>query len=150
MKNREKRASVVVAWSVAAAVALFSGSPKAAETSEPKVALFITLCLWSPEHPAETCREVPLTPGPAGPGFDDMKACQDGQEEAMRKWREQAGPLLGFTAMAGEGYRIKGERCGAVVNSSSDRDKAAGFRPRQRPLQHVVFLARPGAAVKVA
>ena len=35
-------------------------------TDEP-VALYVTLCLWSKERPAAMCREVPLTPGAAGP-----------------------------------------------------------------------------------
>jgi hypothetical protein len=87
-------------------------------TTEP-VALYITLCLWSGQRPA-TCRELPLTPGAAGPVFASMKSCQDGQKEAMDKWRAQAGPVFGFTAMAGDGYRIEGHRCGPVVVSSYD------------------------------
>ena len=82
------------------------------------VALYITLCLWSQQRPA-TCRELPLTPGAAGPAFASMGACQDGQEEALGKWRAQAGPVFGFTAMAGDGYRIEGIHCGPVVSSSS-------------------------------
>ena len=87
-------------------------------TAEP-VALYITLCLWSGQRPA-TCRELPLTPGAAGPVFASMKSCQDGQDEAMSKWRAQAGPVFGFTAMAGDGYRIEGQRCGPVVGSLGD------------------------------
>jgi hypothetical protein len=42
------------------------------------------------------------------PGRDpNHPICLDGQEEAFLKWREQAGPVFGFTAMAGDGYRIK-------------------------------------------
>jgi hypothetical protein len=41
------------------------------------VALYIRLCLWSEQRPA-ACREVPLTPGAAGPGFTSMRACLDG------------------------------------------------------------------------
>jgi len=55
--------------------------------------------------------------------FASMKACQDGQEEAIGKWREEAGPVFGFTAMAGDGYRIDGTRCGLVPASSRHRDE---------------------------
>jgi hypothetical protein len=81
------------------------------------VALYITLCLWSEQRPA-TCRELPLTPGGAGPAFASMEACQDGQEEALGRWRTQAGPVFGFTAMAGDGYRIERIRCSPVGSSS--------------------------------
>jgi hypothetical protein len=81
------------------------------------VALYITLCLWSQQRPA-TCRELPLTPGAAGPAFASMEACQDGQEEALGEWRAQAGPVFGFTAMAGDGYRIERIHCGPLVSSS--------------------------------
>jgi hypothetical protein len=89
-----------------------------AAASEP-IALYITLCLWSGQRPA-TCRELPLTPGAAGPGFASMEACQDGQEEALGKWRAEAGPVFGFTGMVGDGYRIEGQRCGVVVGRSQD------------------------------
>jgi hypothetical protein len=82
------------------------------------VALYIRLCLWSEQRPA-TCREVSLTPGAAGPGFTSMRACLDGQEEAFLKWREQAGPVFGFTAMAGDGYRIEEIHCSPLLESSS-------------------------------
>lgn len=87
-------------------------------TGEP-VALFITICLWSELRPA-TCRELPLTPGAAGPGFASMEACYDGQEEALGKWRVEAASVFGFTSMAGEGYRIEGQRCGPAVGSLGD------------------------------
>jgi PQQ-dependent catabolism-associated beta-propeller protein len=80
------------------------------------VALFITLCLWSQQHPAPTCREVPLTPGAGGTGFANLEACRSGQKEALNKWRAEAGPVFGFTAMAGDGYRIDGVRCGPVAS----------------------------------
>jgi hypothetical protein len=86
-------------------------------TIEP-IALYIDLCLWSQQHPLPTCREVPLTPGAAGLRFVSMNACHDGQDEAMRKWRAESGPVFGFTAMAGDGYRIDGIRCGPVEDSS--------------------------------
>jgi hypothetical protein len=83
------------------------------------VAPYIKLCLWSEQRRA-VCREVPLTPGAAGPAFASMRACLDGQEKAFLKWREQAGPVFGFTAMAGDGYRIEGPRCGPITGSSGD------------------------------
>jgi hypothetical protein len=83
-------------------------------TISPPIGLYITLCLWSQHHPQALCREVPLTPGAAGPGFESMKACQDGQDEAVGKWRDQAAPVFGFTAMAGDGYRIEGGHCKPV------------------------------------
>jgi hypothetical protein len=86
------------------------------------VALYITLCLWSQQRPAAMCREVPLTPGAAGPGFASMEACQDGQDEAVRQWLVQAGPVFGFTAMAGDGYRIERKRCSPVVGGPSARE----------------------------
>jgi hypothetical protein len=89
-------------------------------TREP-IALYITLCLWSQQRPA-TCRELPLTPGAAGREFVSMEACRDGQEEALHKWLAEAGPVFGFTAMAGDGYRIEGQHCGPVVGSSFDRE----------------------------
>jgi hypothetical protein len=92
-----------------------------AATGKP-VALYISICLWSQQHPSETCREVPLTPGAAGPLFATMKACQDGQQEALRKWRTEAGPVFGFTAMAGDGYRIDGMRCGPIASRFQDSD----------------------------
>ena len=90
-------------------------------TTEP-VALYVTLCLWSKERPAAMCREVPLTPGAAGPEFVSMKACLDGQEEAMRKWFLEAGPVFGFTDVAGDGYRIDGKHCRPVGNTSGGRE----------------------------
>jgi hypothetical protein len=78
------------------------------------VALYIRLCLWSEQRPA-ACREVSLTPGAAGPGFTSMRACRDGLEEAFLKWREQAGPVFGFTAMAGDGYRIEEIHCSPLL-----------------------------------
>jgi hypothetical protein len=95
---------------------------KPATVSQP-VALYLTLCLWSQHRPAVLCRELRLTPGPAGPMFASMQACQDGQEEAVGKWREQAGPVFGFTAMAGDGYRIDGTRCALVAEGSRYRDE---------------------------
>jgi hypothetical protein len=89
-------------------------------TREP-VALYITLCLWSQQRPA-TCRELPLTPGAAGPVFVSMEACQDGQEQAVHKWLAEARPVFGFTDMAGDGYRIEGTHCGPVVGSSFDHE----------------------------
>jgi hypothetical protein len=94
---------------------------KARATDKP-VVLFISLCLWSQQHPSPTCREVPLTPGAAGPAFVNMKACQDGQDEALRKWRTEAGPVFGYTGMAGDGYRIDAIYCGPVVSSSPISD----------------------------
>jgi hypothetical protein len=90
-------------------------------TAEP-VALYLTLCLWSKERPAAMCREVPLTPGAAGPEFVSMKACLDGQEEAMRKWFSEAGPVFGFTDVAGDGYRIDGKHCRPVAGTSRGRE----------------------------
>jgi hypothetical protein len=90
-------------------------------TAEP-VALYVTLCLWSKERPAAMCREVPLTPGAAGPEFVSMKACLDGQEEAMRKWFSEAGPVFGFTDVAGDGYRIDGKHCRPVAGTSRGRE----------------------------
>jgi hypothetical protein len=89
-----------------------------AATGEP-VALFITICLWSEQRPA-TFRELPLTPGAAGPGFASIEACHDGQAEALHKWRTEAGSVFGFTSMAGDGYRIEGQRCGPVVGNSGE------------------------------
>jgi hypothetical protein len=85
------------------------------------VALYVTLCLWSQQRSA-TCRELSLTPGAAGRGFASMEACRDGQEEALHNWLMEAGPVFGFTAMAGDGYRIEGKHCGPVVGSSFDRE----------------------------
>jgi hypothetical protein len=82
------------------------------------VALYIRLCLWSEHRPA-VCREVPLTPGAAGPAFTSMRACLDGQEEAFLKWREQAGSVFGFTTMAGDGYRIEEMRCSPLLERPS-------------------------------
>lgn len=90
-------------------------------TSEP-VALYITLCLWSKQRPAAMCREIPLTPGAAGPEFVSMKACQDGQEEAMRRWRAEAGPVFGFTEAAGDGYRIEAKHCRPVGDRAPIRE----------------------------
>jgi hypothetical protein len=52
--------------------------------------------------------------------FAGMKACHDGQEEAPGKWSAQAGPVFGFTSMAGAGYRMEGPRCGPVIGTSGD------------------------------
>jgi hypothetical protein len=90
-------------------------------TSQP-VALYITLCLWSEHHPAAMCREVSLTPGAAGSGFASMEACEDGQEEAMRKWFAEAGPVFGYTALAGDGYRIEAKYCRPVMGNSPVRE----------------------------
>jgi hypothetical protein len=123
------------AAAVAAAILITSPSPfqigsasaqqsdgiKPTANSEP-IALYITLCLWSQRRPVATCHELPLTPGAAGPGFASMEACQDGQEEAVRKWFAQAGPVFGFTAMAGDGYRIEGKHCSPAVGNSPARE----------------------------
>jgi hypothetical protein len=87
-----------------------------------RVVLYVTLCLWSKERPTAMCREVPLTPGAAGPEFVNMKACLDGQEEAMRKWFSEAGPVFGFTDVAGDGYRIDGRHCRPVAGTSPGRE----------------------------
>jgi hypothetical protein len=103
---------------------LASASPTDIESTATTgpVALFVTLCLWSKERPTAMCREVPLTPGAAGPQFVNMKACLDGQEEAMRKWFLEAGPVFGFTDVAGDGYRIDGKHCRPVGNTSVGRE----------------------------
>jgi hypothetical protein len=98
------------------------GDDKPIVIEEP-VVLYLTLCLWSEQRPKIMCRELRLTPGPAGPMFASMKACQDGQEEAIGKWREEAGPVFGFTAMEGDGYRIEKPRCASVVEGSRYRDE---------------------------
>ena len=85
-----------------------------AASSEP-AALYITICLWSQHRPSPLCREVPLTPGAAGPVFASMQACQEGQDKAVSRWIAEAGPAFGFTAMAGDGYRIEKQRCGPVA-----------------------------------
>jgi hypothetical protein len=126
-KNLRLRGAVLAAAVLVASPTLFEIPSASGEqlkdirptaTQEP-VALYIALCLWSGQRPA-TCRELPLTPGAAGPVFASFKACQDGQEEAMARWRAQAGPVFGFTAMAGDVYRIDGTRCGPVVARSGD------------------------------
>jgi hypothetical protein len=91
------------------------------DTNKP-VALYVTLCLWSKERPVAMCREVPLTPGAAGPEFVGMKACLDGQDEAMRKWFSEAGPVFGFTDVAGDGYRIDGKHCRPLGGTSGGRE----------------------------
>jgi hypothetical protein len=97
------------------------GGIEPAATANP-VALYISLCLWSQQHPSETCREVPLTPGAAGPAFVSIRTCQEGQQEALRKWRAEAGPVFGYTEMAGDGYRIDAIYCGPVAAHSSSSD----------------------------
>ena len=47
-----------------------------------------------------------------------MKACLDGQDEAVGKWRDQAAPVFGFTGMSGDGYRIEGGHCRPVAGGS--------------------------------
>jgi hypothetical protein len=108
---------ILRATMIAAAIIVTSSSPfqigfasaqqidgmKPTANSAP-IALYITLCLWSERRPAAMCHELPLTPGAAGPGFASMEACRDGQQEALRKWLTQAGPVFGFTAMSGDGY----------------------------------------------
>jgi hypothetical protein len=93
------------------------------EPREP-VALYITLCLWSQQHPTPTCHEVPLTPGAGGPGFASLDTCHSGQEDALKKWQAEAGPVFGFKAMEGDGYRIDRVRCSPIENSPliSDTD----------------------------
>jgi hypothetical protein len=102
-------------------VSASSADNESTATIEP-VALYVTLCLWSKERPAAMCREVPLTPGAAGPEFVNMKACLDGQEEAMRKWFLEAGPVFGFTDVAGDGYRIDGKHCRPVAGTARGRE----------------------------
>src|ERR1700678_4073796 len=86
------------------------------------VALYITLCLWSQQHPTPTCHEVPLTPGAGGPGFASLNACHSGREDALNKWHAEAGPVFGFPAMAGDGYRTEAIRCGPVTNNPLDSE----------------------------
>ena len=129
-RNFALRAAVVAAtilvtssspFQIAAASAQQVEDIKPTANSEP-IALYITLCLWSQRRPAAMCHELPLTPGAAGPGFASMEACQDGQEEAVRKWLAQAGPVFGFTAMSGDGYRIEGKHCSPAVGNSPARE----------------------------
>jgi hypothetical protein len=54
--------------------------------------------------------------------FVSMEARQDGQEQAVHKWRAESRPVFGFTDMAGDGYRIEGTHCGPVVGSSFDHE----------------------------
>ena len=109
-------------WVAVAAVVLHGPSSSENDTKPTAVrepaALYIRLCLWSEQRPA-ACREVSLTPGAAGPRFTSMRACLDGLDEAFLKWREQAVPVLGFTAMAGDGYRIEEIHCSPLLESSS-------------------------------
>jgi hypothetical protein len=127
----------------AVALATFPSPCGIASASEPEdlapvetdgsVALYISLCLWSQQHPSPTCRDVPLTPGAAGPAFISMKACQAGQEDALRKWRAEAGPVFGFTAMAGDGYRIDGMRCSLIASSSPLSEEVLAAGPFHQP-----------------
>ena len=96
------------------------------------IALYITLCLWSERRPAAMCHELPLTPGAAGPGFASMEACRDGQQEALRKWLTQAGPVFGFTAMSGDGYRIEGQHCSPAVGDLPAREGKMDTRSLSR------------------
>jgi hypothetical protein len=116
-------ASVVLAgWLPWASVAASESRKPAADpvaASRP-VALYITLCLWS-EQRSPTCRELPLTPGPAGPMFATMADCQDGQAKALHRWLAEAGPVFGITAMAGDGYRIEARRCAVIDDATPPR-----------------------------
>jgi hypothetical protein len=136
---------ILRATMIAAAIIVTSSSPfqigfasaqqidgmKPTANSAP-IALYITLCLWSERRPAAMCHELPLTPGAAGPGFASMEACRDGQQEALRKWLTQAGPVFGFTAMSGDGYRIEGQHCSPAVGDSPAREGKMDTRSLSR------------------
>lgn len=81
------------------------------------IGLRITLCLWTKERPAPLCRDVPLTPGAAGQGFEDNATCEAGKERALNDWFEQAREVFGFnTGWTGEGYQIKAPRCADSID----------------------------------
>jgi hypothetical protein len=75
------------------------------------IALYATICLWSPDG-APMCREMPLTPGVAGPLFDSTDSCVKEQEDAFNRWYAYAAPVFGFSGIQGYGYEIKALRCG--------------------------------------
>jgi len=130
-RNITLAAVAIAAAMLAASPFLFRVAPASAQqlrNIEPAdtsgaAALYLTLCLWSEHRPVATCRDVPLTPGAAGPVFASIKACQDGQEEALGRWRAQAGPVFGYTDMAGDGYRIQNIRCAPAIGNSHDREQ---------------------------
>ena len=75
------------------------------------IALYITICLWSPQHPKEVCNEIALTPGTAGNSYASVKACEEDKTKAFARWQKEAGEVFGFTNTNGNGYRIFNLRC---------------------------------------
>lgn len=94
---------------------LISGAGEELFRSSKPVALSITICLWSKERPAPLCREVPLTPGVAGLGFEDTASCEAGKDRAVNDWFAEARQVFGFNSgWSGQGYQIKEPRCAGV------------------------------------
>jgi hypothetical protein len=80
----------------------------------PAFALYATICLWSHADKV-ACREVPLTPGVAGPGFESVDQCTQETPDTISRWLDAAGDVFGFKSMQGDGYQITALRCGPYV-----------------------------------
>lgn len=110
---------------LAAAGAPAPGQPRAsvhsvaelldAKPVDKPVSLHVRICFASPGHPAPLCREVALTPGAAGAGFDSIDACEGAKARALDDWFRQAKDVFGFTTgWSGSDYLITDPRCVAV------------------------------------
>lgn len=84
--------------------------------SDKPISLHIRICFSSPGYSRQFCREVPLTPGAAGIGFDSMDACEGGKAQALDDWFRQAREVFGFsTGWVGKDYLITEPRCVAAL-----------------------------------
>jgi hypothetical protein len=70
-----------------------------------QAALYVTICLWSQQHPELTCHEV-IAPGK----YASVDACISGNSDAVMKWLDEVGPT--FTATPGDHFRLLSVRCG--------------------------------------
>jgi hypothetical protein len=87
------------------------GARQFAQTDKP-VSLHIRICFLSPGRPVPFCREVPLTPGAAGGGFDSLAACEDAKARTLETWFRQAKDVFGFSSgWTGRDYLISDPRC---------------------------------------
>lgn len=100
---------------LAANVHLASETEEIAKSNKP-ISLHVRICFSSQGYPTPFCRDVPLTPGAAGFGFDSMAACESGKAQALDDWFKQAKDVFDFTTgWAGKDYLITDPRCVAVL-----------------------------------
>ena len=106
------RGSGLLGTVVVIAPLLLAAPAVAAGAADKPVSLHIRICFLAPGRPLPFCREVPLTPGVAGAGFDSLADCEDAKDRALATWFREAKDVFGFgSGWAGRDYLISDPRC---------------------------------------